>query len=153
MKIYIAHQITGLTFDEVVDYYNWAREYFGDELGYDVLCPMTAKGFLRTDENERFKPRDYKYPQSTNHAIAERDKWMVEQCDVLYCDFTGSDRVLIGCIFELAWAHLLGKHTVTVIPEGNIHQHAFILEASDIVFQNAKDACDYFDYLIRGAIE
>lgn len=152
MKIYIAHQITGLTFDEVVGYYNGMGVLL-KSYGYEVLCPMTAKGFLRTDENERFKPKDYHYPVSTNHAIAERDKWMVERCDVLYCDFTGSQKALIGCIFELAWAHLWGKHTVTVIPEGNIHQHAFILEASDIVFQDTGDAIQYLKYLAEGKIE
>ena len=152
MKIYVAHQITGLTFDEVVDYYNRMYILLGNTYGYEVLYPMTAKGFLRTDENERFKPKDYHQPVATNHAIVERDKWMVEQCDVLYCDFTGADRTLIGCIFELAWAQLLGKHTVTVIPEGNIHQHAFMLEASDICFTNTEDALEYLKYLIIGKI-
>lgn len=154
LKIYVAHQITGLTFDEVVGYYNNMEALLGDSYGYEVLCPMTAKGYLRTEyEHKAFVPKDYTYPISTNHAIAERDKWMVEQCDVLYCDFTGSKKALIGCIFELAWAHLLGKHTITVIPEGNVHQHAFVLEASDICFKNIGDALDYLKYLIEGKIE
>jgi nucleoside 2-deoxyribosyltransferase len=152
MKIYVARQITGLTFDQVVDYYNWAWEAFTN-MGYHVLCPMTAKGFLRTDEQEKFKPKDYKNPISTNHAIYERDQWMVKDCDVLYCDFTGSDRTLTGCLFEIAWAALLGKHVVTVIPPGNIHQHAFVLEASDICFETADKAVSYLEYLIEGRIE
>lgn len=152
MKIYVAHQITGLTFDQVVDYYGWAEEMFGS-FGYEVLCPMTAKGFLRTDELEKFKPKDYKNPISTNHAIYERDQWMVRDCDVLYCDFTGSEKALMGCLFELAWAALLGKHTVTVVPPGNIHQHAFVLEASDICFETADKAVNYLKYLIEGRIE
>ncbi len=152
MKIYVAHQITGLTFDQVVDYYNWATLTFTD-MGYEVLHPMTAKGFLRTDELERFKPKDYKNPISTNHAIFERDKWMVSNCDVFYCDFTGSEKALIGCLFELAWAALLGKHTITVVPDKNIHQHAFILEASDMVFEQEIDALGYLEYLSKGRIE
>jgi hypothetical protein len=78
---------------------------------------------------------------------------MVSNCDVLYCDFTGSEKALVGCLFELAWASLLGKHTITVIPEGNIHQHAFVLEASDMVFPNTADAISYLRYLIQGKIE
>jgi hypothetical protein len=153
MKIYIAHQITGLTFDEVVDYYDWAKDYFGG-LGYEVLCPMTAKGYLRTEyEHKAFVPKGYTNPISTNHAIFERDKWMVQNCDVLYCDFTGSGKILTGCIFELAWATILGKHTVTVVPSGNIHQHAFVLEASDICFECTADALNYFTYLLYGRIE
>lgn len=152
MKIYVAHQITGLTFNDVVDYYKSIKSDL-EKMGYTVLCPMTAKGYLRTDEKERFKPKDYKNPISTNHAIYERDKWMVGCCDVLYCDFTSSEKALIGCLFELAWASLLGKHTVTVIPNENIHQHAFILEASDICFNNPLAAMNYFSYLIKGKIE
>jgi nucleoside 2-deoxyribosyltransferase len=152
MKIYVAHQITGSTFDEVVDYYGWAREIF-ESFGYEVLCPMTAKGFLRVDELEKFKPKDYKNPISTNHAIYERDQWMVKECDVLYCDFTGVDRIPIGCIFEIAWAALLGKHVITVIPPGNILQHAFMLESSDITFENTGQAVDYLKYLAEGKIE
>jgi nucleoside 2-deoxyribosyltransferase len=152
MKIYIAHQITGLTFDEVVNYYNRTTRTF-QKMGYKVLCPMTAKGYLRTSEKERFKPRNYKYPVATNHAIYERDKWMVENCDVLYCDFTGTGHALIGCLFELAWASMLGKHTITVIPRENIHQHAFVLEASDICFGKTEEALDYLEYLILGKIE
>lgn len=152
MKIYVAHQITGLTFDQVVSYYN-GMGVFLKGLGYDVLCPMTAKGYLRTDENERFQPKGYQYPVSTNHAIFERDKWMVEECDVLFCDFTDSERTLIGCLFELAWASLLGKHTITVVPKGNIHQHAFVLEASDICFSTTEEAYEYLKQLSDGRIE
>jgi nucleoside 2-deoxyribosyltransferase len=152
VKIYIAHQITGLTVDQVIDYYNKMKLLFGS-WGYEVLCPMTAKGFLRTDEKERFKPTDYKNPIATNHAIFERDKWMVTNCDVLYCDFTGSEKALMGCLFELGWASLLGKHTVTVIQKNNVHQHAFVLEASDICFDNTSDAIGYLRYLIEGKIE
>lgn len=152
MKIYVAHQISGLTFNEVVNYY-LSMKHKLTEMGYEVLCPMTAKGFLRTDKSEVFKPKDYKYPQATNHAIFERDKWMVSDCDVLYCDFTRSDRILIGCLFEIAWAALLGKHTVLVIPDDNIHQHAFVLEAGDIVFSKTADAISYLEYLVSGRIE
>lgn len=78
---------------------------------------------------------------------------VVGSCDVLFCDFTGSKKALIGQEFELAWAHLWGKPTIIVVPEGNIHQHAFILEASDICFKNTGDALDYLKHLIEGKIE
>lgn len=150
MKIYVAHQISGLSYAEVFDYYTWAKLSFG-EMGYEVLCPMTAKGFLRNQVE--FKSHGYNNPVSTNHAIFERDKWMVTNCDVLYCDFTGSEHALVECLFELGWASMLGKHTVTVVPKGNIHEHAFVMEASDIIFKNACDAVNYLKYLIEGKIE
>lgn len=152
MRIYIAHQITGLTPEIVYNYYKETGELLRQR-GYEVLCPMTGKGYLRTAEEHVYKPKDYNFPPSTNHAIFERDKWMVTNCDVWYCDFTGMTRVGIGILFELAWAALLGKHTVSVIPEGNIHQHAFVLEASDIVFATEEEALNYLEKLALGTMD
>ena len=153
MKMYVAHQITGLTFDEVVDYYDFVREHF-EPLGFEILCPMTAKGYLRVEQDgKQFKATGFKNPISTNHAIFERDKWMVQNCDVFYCDFTGSEKATMGCLFELAWAAQLGKHTIIVVPPGNIHHHAFVLEAADICFETTDKALDYLQYLASGDIE
>lgn len=150
MKIYIAHQISSLSYEEVTHYYHTMKVTL-ETFGYDVLNPMTAKGFLRTEK--KFKSHGYGNPISTNHAIVERDRWMVNQCDVFYCDFSGTVNVSIGCICELAWASLWGKHTITVIPKDNIHQHAFILECSDITFNDTADAIKYLKYLSKGEVE
>ena len=147
MKIYLAGPISGKGFDEVVNLYNDKISMFGG-WGYDVLCPMTGKSYLRTELE--FKSHGYGFPVSTNHAIFERDKWMVSQSDIVFADlFDSGDRVSIGTVSELAWASLLNKHTISVIPESNIHNHAFILEASDIVFPTRGDAYKYFQDLAK----
>jgi nucleoside 2-deoxyribosyltransferase len=150
MKIYLARPISGKSYLEVSSYYNLFRGTL-DVFGYEVLCPMTAKGFLRNEK--KFKASGYKNPVSTNHAIVERDCWMVQQSDVVLVDFTGADEVSIGCVMELAWASLLGKHTVIILPQENVHRHAFVLEAADIIFEYDKEALDYLKYLIKGRIE
>ena len=112
-------------------------------LGYAVLHPMMGKEYLRNEIE--FRAHGYElWPASTNHAIFERDKWMVGQCDIVLADFSQSgDRTSIGSCFELAWAAWLGKHTIVVLPEQNVHRHAFVLEAADIVFQRTDEVMEY----------
>lgn len=68
---------------------------------------------------------------------------MVSMCDILYCNLTMAQIVSIGSTMELAWAHQLGKHSVVAMQADNIHRHAFILEAADIVWETHEQALDY----------
>lgn len=147
LKIYLAHQVSGLDFETVVSYFETtAREL--ESFGFDVLAPMTAKGYLRTERE--FRPHGYGNPVSSNHAIFERDQWMVRQADIVFVNLDGMTEPSIGCTMELAWASLLGKHTIVVMAPDNPHQHAFVLEAADIVFGVFEDAMDYLFLLING---
>jgi nucleoside 2-deoxyribosyltransferase len=145
-KIYCAHPISGLSYEEVLGYYNSIKEKLSG-FGYHVLNPMTGKDALRTEK--KLRTSGYRTPVSTNHAITERDRWMVGQSDVVYINLCKSKEVSIGCMAELAWAHQLGKHTVTVLEKDNIHQHCFVLEMSDIVFETEKEAEEYLKILVE----
>jgi nucleoside 2-deoxyribosyltransferase len=152
MKIYLAGPISGRGYDEVVSMYA-TKISFLTEQGYECLCPMTGKQYLRNEIE--FKASGYdKYPVSANHAIVERDRWMVMQSDIVLADLSNSgDRVSIGTMMELAWAHHMGKHTIGIIPEGNVHNHAFVLEACDIVFKTSQEAYKYLEDLANGLTE
>jgi nucleoside 2-deoxyribosyltransferase len=139
MKIYLAHPISGQSADVVYGYYDNAVKLLKDS--YEILYPMMGKRYLRTEI--KFKAEGYGNPVSTNHAIKERDKWMVQESDIVFIDFTGSTIVSMGCCMELAWADLLGKHTIVVLEKENIHRHAFILDSADIVFETYDEAIEY----------
>jgi nucleoside 2-deoxyribosyltransferase len=147
--LYLAHPISGLSYDQVVDYYRKAKEDLG--LHYDIFCPMTGKGYLRTEIN--FKAVGYNNPVSTNHAIKERDKWMIKTSDIVFIDLTGADRVSIGCCMELAWADMLDKHSIVVMEKENIHRHAFVLECADLVFETYEEAVKYLIALESNTFE
>jgi nucleoside 2-deoxyribosyltransferase len=148
MKIYLAGPISGLGYDEVVDAYKEKSLYLR-QIGYEVLCPMTGKAYLRNELE--FRASGYNSPVSTNHAIFERDKWMVSNCDIVLAELSNSGtRVSIGTMMELAWANMLGKHTIGVMQFDNIHRHAFVLESCDIVFETIQEAYKYLDDLIKG---
>jgi nucleoside 2-deoxyribosyltransferase len=148
MKIYIAHQISGLAFDQANDYFLQTAEILAD-YGYDVLSPMTGKGYLRPDaktDEEVLQSVGYLFPSATDHAIFERDRWMVTQADIVYVNLEDMERVSIGCLMELAWASLLGKHTVIVVNTA-IYKHCFVKEAADIMFTSHDEAIEYLQIL------
>lgn len=143
MNVYTAHQITGLGYDEVMAYYTELQRRL-EAVDYTVLCPMVAKEYLR--DQEHLASTGYRFPASTDHAIYERDQWMVRQADIVLVDLSGAGRV-VGCHYELAWASLLGKHTVLVMEPDSVHRHAFVLEAADVVFNTLEEALDYLEKL------
>lgn len=147
MKIYLAGSISGMSYEVVANYFH-ETAYNLRLIGYHVITPMTGKSELRTDT--KLKADGYHIPAATNHAIAERDRWMVEQADVVYCNLTMAQIVSIGSVMELAWAQMLGKHTVVAMQTDNIHRHAFVLEAADIVYETHEKAMDYLGELILG---
>lgn len=144
-SIYCVGPITGLTAEEVFTYYDKVTSTLRG-YGYDVFNPMTGKDHLRTEEE--FKGSGYECtPFTADHSIVNRDKWMVQQSDIVFADFTrGKDRASIGTCFEMAWAYMTGKLIVSVIPDGNIHDHAFIKQAST-VFKTTDEALEYLKQL------
>ena len=143
MRVYLAHPITGLKTSEVFDYYDNIAKILGEK--HTILSPMTGKDYLR---NETVMQKSYEdYPISCGHAIFERDMWMVSTADIILCDFTGAKAVSIGCCMEMAWAAKLGKHSVVVMEDGNVHDHSFMREAADIIFKTLDEALDYLKQL------
>lgn len=143
MKIYLVHPISGLSADDVFAYYVAAKDRLGSL--YDVLTPMYGKSFLRCEKE--LKAHSYKHPCTTNHAIFERDHWMVCQADIIYANFSKAVGVSIGSMMELAWASHLGKHVVVTMPEDNIHAHAFVFEAASVIFPDHESAMEYLTHL------
>lgn len=147
--LYVAHPISGLSYDEVFGYYEKVRADLG--FYYDVLSPMTGKEELRNEIE--FRAQGYDNPVATNRAIVGRDKWMVEKCDILFVNLnSATSRVSIGAMCEMAWAYQRGKHIILVMNKNqeNIHNHAFVLEMADIHFDAYQDAIDYLVDLSNG---
>ncbi len=138
-KLYLAHPISGLSGKEIFQYYDGASDILSNH--FDILSPMTGKNYLRNIDMA--KPTGYKNAISNDHAIFQRDTWMVSQSDIVFCDFTGIERISIGCCMELAIASWLNKHTIVIMEKTNIHSHAFVLEAADIIFECFDDGINY----------
>jgi len=146
MIVYCARPIAGCSYEEVASYYEETRDILQD-MGYDVLIAMCGKNYLKAEND--FKATGYCYPLSTDHAIFQRDLWMCRKCDILLVNLIGATKVSIGTMMEMAWAAQDGAHVVTVMEEDNIHQHAFVKEASSVIYNNFQDALDYLSKLAK----
>lgn len=149
MKIYTAGPISGQSYEQVMTRYEEQVKVLSD-MGYEVLCPMTGKTYLRNEIE--LKASGYEeYPMSTNRAIKGRDRWMVGQVDIVLVDFTNCGGVVsIGSCMELAWANELNKHTIVIMQKDNIHQHAFVIECADVIYETPIGAFKYLEDLIKG---
>ena len=146
-KIYIVHQISGLPIDTVFNYYKTTQDAL-TAVGYNVLTAMYGKNMLRCEKEFKASNMD-KLPCTTNHAIFQRDRWMVKQADIIYANFLAANQISIGSMMELAWASDNGKHIVVAMQENNVHRHAFVLEAASVVYTTHEDALDYLTALIN----
>jgi nucleoside 2-deoxyribosyltransferase len=147
MKIYLAGPISGYGYKERVAFFESKAKPLR-RAGYTVLHPLLGKGHLRNEI--KFRAHSYEHPVSTNHAIFERDYWMVTQADIILADLSSATRVSVGTMFELAWAQQLSKHTLVILPvDDRLHRHAFVLEAADIVFDTVSAAMAY----LRGVLK
>lgn len=146
--IYLAGSISGLSYDAVVGYFLETKKELEDA-GYRVLHPMTGKAYLRNELE--FRAEGYQNPVSTNRAICGRDHWMVQTSDIIYVNLLRcGERVSIGSMFEVAWAHEMGKHIIVAMQPDNIHRHAFLLDAADIVFETHAEVMEYLEKLAGG---
>jgi len=145
LSIYLAGPIAGQTGEGVVSRYEEKIAILSD-FGYVVYHPMLGKMNLRTEIE--FRAGGYDHPIGNDHAIFERDHWMVALVDVILADLsTSGDRVSIGTMMEMAWASHLGKQVILVMPDGNVHDHVFVRQAATIRFPTLDDAYDYLKEL------
>lgn len=148
LRVYLSGPISGRSYKEAFDFFHSFEDTLR-KMGYDVLNPMSAKGPL-TNETKLLAEGYNDKPVATPHAIFNRDKWMVSNADVVFCNlYDAKHDVSIGSVMELAWASLLGKHIILVVGDNNIHRHAFVTEAADIIFKTPVDAVEYLKILIQ----
>ena len=144
LTVYTVGPISGLSYDECVEHFNVRKDKL-KAWGYDVLHPMLGKEFLRNELSVKSVGYDNQ-PICTNHAIVQVDFWRVDQADILFVDFTkAADRVSIGSVAEMSRGFQQGKLIITVMPKENIHQHAFVIEMSSIIFETLDEAFIYFE--------
>ena len=143
LKVYIVGPMQGTTYDDV------RRRFEGNSkmlkaMGYQTFVPIAG---MATMEGV-ILPEGYSDPICNNHAIKTRDRWMVNQSDILFVDLTNTTEVSIGSVSEIAWGEMLGKHIVVIMEKKNVHRHAFILENASIIFETREEGFDYLENLI-----
>jgi len=153
LSIYISRPISGRPLSDVFADFDVRTEEL-IRMGYRVLSPMASKDILRQKGGTEAVPLGYATPTLVPRAILRQDLWMMQQADIVFCDFTGSTAVSVGCCYELAWAYLQpATHTVLVMERGNVHEHAFTVAGADVIFRDTKEAIAYLRCLTSSGTE
>jgi nucleoside 2-deoxyribosyltransferase len=139
--VYLGGPITGLTWDDAAAW----RSHAAHELfrsGWKYLDPMRGEaeqfGFTSTD----ILPSTFA-GDGEAHA---RDLFDIDRATVGLFNFTGSERASLGSACEIGYAYARGLYIVSVVPEGNVHDHLFVNGLSGAVRSSLDDALG----LLRG---
>lgn len=148
MLIYLAGPITGSTYDAAVQW----REDFMLNLpsGTRGISPMRGKEYLKRTHADGLPAvlKGGTLPMSSARAIFSRDTFDIRRSDVVLLNLTGSERVSIGTMFEMGYAHAQGKVIITVMEDGNLHEHPFVREASTFIVSSMDEARKLIESLV-----
>lgn len=143
--IYLAGPITGLSYDGCTE---WRDSVKGDleAKGYKCLTPMRGKEHL---QEIHCLPSGGMVGIASDHNIYERDRYDVHRCDILLVNLVGAQRVSVGTMFEMAWGWKAGKFVLTCMDSGNVHEHAFVKQASSLLVPSLTDAVNYLTNILN----
>ena len=146
--VYVAGPMTGLAWDDASDWREKVRKALPD---CEVRSPLRGKAWLQRESV--IESSEYPKPFGSDNAIIKRDHWDVQCADLVIANFEdtaivpdphneahGDQVASIGTCFELAWAYEFGTPIISIIPEGNIHRHAFIEAASLEIVKDLETA-------------
>jgi hypothetical protein len=149
--VYVAGPMTGLEWDDAND---WREKVRVALPGCEVRSPLRGKAWLQRESV--IESSEYPMPFGSKNAIIKRDHWDVQCADLVIANFEDTaveyggreedepgppiQIASIGTCFELAWAYEFGTPIISIIPEGNIHRHAFIAAASLEIVSDLKTA-------------
>lgn len=138
--VYLAGPITGLNFDEAVDWRTHAQRVLAAN-GIRGVSPMRAKEYLRT-AGPLAAEGYYDRPLSNPKGITTRDRFDCTRADLVLVNFVGAERVSIGTVMELGWADANRVPIVVAMEEGNVHQHGMVTEVAGFIVPTVLEAVE-----------
>lgn len=139
MRVYLAGPIAGLSYQEATGWRNRVANQL-IEFGIESLSPLRYKSFL---SNEKAIADHYDtHVLATTKAIYTRDRWDVARSDIIFVNFLGAEKVSIGTVMEIAWADMLNKPIIIAMEEGNVHQHAMVVESAGYIVPTIEEGID-----------
>jgi len=151
MKVYLAGQITGLTYDQANEWRTGFTQRL-NSVGIEALSPLRAKEFLR--DYGVLNGNYYRAsPLSSAKGIVTRDRNDVSNCDIVLMNLKDMDRVSIGCMVEVGWADAQRKPIVMVLDEQSPYEHEFINEISGFIVHDLDEAFEVICAIVGVAPE
>jgi nucleoside 2-deoxyribosyltransferase len=139
-KVYLAGPISGLTFEQAVDWREGVQKIF-ETISPEIqaFSPLRKKNFLK-DKGVLTQSYDC-HPLATDRGINTRDHYDCSTSDLILCNLLGATTVSIGTVMEIAWAFAYRKPLIVAMEdENNLHEHPMIREAISYRVNNLPDA-------------
>ena len=90
---------------------------------------------------------------SSQRAVVAKDRFAVlQRADAMLVNFADAPAVSVGTCVEFGWADATRIPIITILPEDNPHNHAFIREMSGWVVSDLEAALDVFTALFRPGV-
>lgn len=121
--VYLAGQITGLTYEGATDW----RDKVASQLDSDkieTLSPMRGKSYLA--DAGVLHAGEYTQVMSTGKGINRRDNFDCTRCDCLLVNLLGTTKPSIGTCMEIGWAYQCKIPVLVVMEPNNVHRHVMI---------------------------
>ena len=144
--VYLAGPMKGMNFQDAV---SWRQEV---ELHMEAFGIKSFNPLRNCDHLTgvtKIKNTYESNPRTSRRGVFMHGKFAIMKSDAILANFLFSEEASIGTSFELAWAHMAHKPIVSVIDPSNIHNHPFILEASDFISSNLNSAVDILVELLK----
>lgn len=138
--VYLCGPISGLSYDEAVDWRNDFRNYLLP--GIHTLSPMRGKGYLT---NELYlEKREYdEHVMSTAKGITVRDRFDTIRSDIIVANFLEATKASIGSMIELGWADSNHIPVIAIMEkEGNVHDHGIVNQIVGYRVETVKEAAE-----------
>jgi nucleoside 2-deoxyribosyltransferase len=128
--VYCAGPITSLSYEDAIAWYKEVEKKFPSHI--IPVFPLRGKtwlqGAISVEDNYLTK-----HPLSTLEGIMTRDRFDVMRADALLVNLLGAQKVSIGTVIEIAWAHMLQKPVVVIMEKDNMHQHSMVRGCASLV--------------------
>lgn len=134
---YLAGPITGVSFDDSVDWRDEMISLLPDEI--QGMSPLRGKHYLEGSEAIEASYEDIAL--SSQRGITTRDYNDCRRSDIIIVNLLGAKKVSIGTVMEIAWAKVFNVPVVCIMEkEGNPHDHPMIRECTGFRVETVKEA-------------
>jgi len=157
-SIYLAGPITGLSYGKITEWRNDVTKAFAPDI--ECFSPLRGKDYLAQETST--KDQYNEYIMSSQRGILARDHYDATKRDLLFVNLLHAQRVSIGTVMEIAWAHearvpIILCMKATVETEGvhgdieeikNPHDHSMIREACPLRVETIEEGIHVAKHLL-----
>lgn len=146
--VYLAGPIKGLTYQQANRWRQNAAHAL-NLIGLDSINPIEPEMISEIGVLGSSWPG----LMSNQRAIVAKDRFAVmNRAAAMLVNFLDAPAVSIGTCVEFGWANAAQIPIVTILPEDNPHNHAFIREMSNWIVSDLEAAIDVFTALFRPGV-